>query len=277
MIAAAFFAATSASAHEDFAQSPRWYVGLSLGFHWPHTVDSTSTQAAPDGQPYDWQWRMEKNFAVMGRLGYRVTPHVRVEIESAYYHSKLLSVHAPGLGTAGGFSATRPGEPYGLCAEQSVLPDCIPVSAQRLNWTNLLTGFVDGIYDFFPGRRFNPFVGAGVGIAHVEWAGYTQKYPFSGVPGPITGDNPAAQQFWSAGSLFRPNQFALQVLGGFSYPLTHRMTLDLSYYYYFTPFEVRWNPVNSTPGLPVGAGLRPGDFRGRLHDDSVLLGVRYAF
>ena len=278
VIAAVLLTATSAAAQraENFATDRHFYAGMSFGFHWPHKVDSTSVLPAPDGEPYHWEWRTQANFAVMGRIGYRFSPHFRLECESAYYHSRLLSVHAPGQSDANGMSVSRPGEPYGLCAEQSVLPNCIPVSGQRLNWTHMWTGFLNAIYDMAPRSRFNPFIGAGVGMAHIEWAAYTQKYLFSGV-GTVTANNPAVQQFWSAGTLFRPNQFAIQFLGGFSYPLTHHVTLDLTYYYYFTPFKLTWNPVNSTPGLPVGAGLRPDDFNGRFHDDSIMVGFRYAF
>jgi OOP family OmpA-OmpF porin len=270
--------ATNAAAQSgrDFTDGPRWYGALGVGFHWPKTVDSQSTGLAPDGRPYDWQWKTQSSVAVVARLGYRFTPHVRAEIESGYYNSSLLSVHAPG-GTAGGVSLARPGEPYGLCSRTSVGPACIPAGGSPGSWTWMLAGMANVIYDVLPNQRLDPFIGAGVGIAHVEWAGDALTYRFSNVPGIISQTNPAVQTLKDAGTLDRPSQLAFQFLGGLSYRIAPRIHLDLTYYDYFTPNKLRWNPVNNTPGLAVGAGLRPGDFLGRFQDQSVIVGYRYAF
>lgn len=272
--AGVLFAAGSAAAQtdRDFADSPHWYVALGVGYHLPGTVDSHSTLPAPDGHPYDWRWQTANGGALVGSIGYRFTPHLRVELESGAYDSDLVSVHAPG-GNDGGLSASRPGEPFGLCAATSILPKCVRPSG----WTYMWTGFTNLIYDIMPERSVQPFLGMGVGLAHFEWAAHSRTDEFSGVPGPISISNPAVQTLKNAGTLFQPSQLAIQFLGGVSYRLARDFRLDFTYYHYLTPGNLRWNPVNSTPGLAVGAGLRPGDFLGKFQDDSVIVSLRYAF
>jgi len=271
VVLAALIAAseTEAQTAQEFADGPHWYAAFGLGYHVPGTVDSRSTLPAPDGSPYDWQWATKNGAAVTVALGYRFTQHVRLEIQSGYYNSALASVHAPGA-DAGGFSVTRPQEPYGLCAVGSALPAC----AAPHDWTYMWTGMTNLIYDVLPDWRIDPFIGAGLGFAHVA---HSNTNEFSGVPGVISPSNPAVQTFKNAGSLDALSQFSLQALAGLSYRMTSRLNLDLTYYHYFTGGQLRWNPENNTPGLPVGAGLRTGDFRGSFHDDSLIVSVRYAF
>ena len=279
--AVALLAAGGAAAQtdQDDDTGTPWYVALGYGHHWPGTVNSHSTLDAPDGQPYNWLWKTENGWALSGAIGYRFTAHLRAELETGFYYSRLVSVHAPGA-NVGGFAASRPGEPYGLCDASSVLPSCIPVGQQEGSLTWMWTGFLNGIYDILPYGRVDPFVGAGVGLAHVEWTGQADPphYLYSGVPGPISATNPAEQYFKGAGTLFlNPGQFAVQFLGGVSFQIMPRVHLDFTYYHYLTPGLLRWNPLNMTPGLPHGAGLQPGDFVGRFQDDSVIASVRYAF
>lgn len=276
--AAALLSAASASAQDGqaFTDEHPWYVALDAGYHWPRTVNSHSTGLAPDGRPYDWRWKTASSWAMLAKVGYRLTRHMRLEAETGYFNSSLLSVHAPG-GTNGGVSIERPGEPYGLCSPASVPPACIPAGATPNSLTWMWTGMANAIFDLAPGKRLDPFVGVGVGIAHVEWAGHALSYAFSNVPGTISASNPAIQTLKNAGTLDRVSQVAVQFLAGVSYPVRPRINLDMTYRQYLTPGSPRWNPENDTPGLPVGAGLRPGDFLGRFQDQSVTLGVRYAF
>jgi len=171
-------------------------------------------------------------------------------------------------------SIQRPGEPYGLCATGSVPPNCISPAHGHGNWTWTLTGMANVIVDLTPDRRLDPFVGVGAGFAHLQWP---NTYAFSNVTGPITPTNPAAQTLKDAGTLNRTSQLAVQLIGGVSYALSRKTRVDLTYRHYFTPGLLRWNPLNNTPGIPPGSGLQPGDFQGRLQDDSMTAGLRYAF
>jgi opacity protein-like surface antigen len=270
-------ATTGASAQVASSDGPnRWYASLGLGYNWPGNVNSHSTKNAADGKPIDWKWSLGDGAALNASIGYRFTRHFRTELQSGVYLSKLLSVHADGP-NIGGFAQNRPEEIWGLCALQSALPKCLPTARQPNNLSYLWSGFINAIYDILPGQQFDPFVGVGGGWQHVEWAGDWQTYVFSGVPGPITPTNPAVQRLKDAGTLIHPNQFAVQFLAGVSYPLAHRFNLDLTYYYNVTPGQPIWNPNNTTKGLPLGAGVRTGDFQGHLSDSSVMASIRYAF
>ena len=272
-LAAAMLLAASSAVAQDLDE-PRWYGAFDLGHHWPGQIDSHSTQDAPDGKPYDWQWNFRDDWAVNGRIGYRFTRHLRVEGEFGFQHTDVTSVHAPGA-DVGGVSASRPGEPWGLCANPPVGGKCSPASGSNTDITAVYTGMANVIYDVMPDRRIEPFFGAGVGITHIEML---TTYWFSSVPGAITPQNPAVQSMKLAGTLTRPGEFAMQGLAGLSYRVAPRLHLDMTYRYAFTPGDLRWNPVNNTPpGLPQGSGLRPGDFLGRFSDQSLTAGLRYAF
>jgi len=273
LVTAATLLAASSAAAQGFDE-PRWYGALDLGSHWPGAIDSHSTGDAPDGKPYDWQWKFRNDWTVDGRIGYRLTRHLRAEGEIGIQHTDVTSVHAPGA-DAGGDSAARPGEPWGLCANPPAGGKCDPASGRNKDITAAFTGMANLIYDVAPDRRIQPFFGGGVGMTHIEML---TTYWFSNVPGAITAQNPSVQTMKLAGSLTRPGEFAMQGLAGLSYRISRKAHFDVTYRYYFTPGELRWNPLNNTaPGLPQGSGLRPGDFLGRFSDQSVTAGLRYAF
>jgi OmpA-OmpF porin, OOP family len=277
VLAKSLAAATLLAASDAVAQGfdePRWYGAFDLGHHWPGQIDSRSTGDAPDGKPYDWRWKFRDDWAVDVRFGRRLTPHLRAEGEFGFQHTDVTSVHAPGA-EAGGVSASRPGEPFGLCAAPPAGGKCAPASGFNKDITAIFTGMANVIYDVSPERRIEPFFGAGVGFTHIEML---TTYWFSNVPGVITPTNPARQTLKLAGTLARPGEFAVQGLAGLSYRVAPRLHLDVTYRHFFTPGSLRWNPLNNTaPGLPQGSGLRPGDFLGHFDDQSLTAGLRYAF
>jgi opacity protein-like surface antigen len=256
--------ATAAVASDDL-DGARWYGALDFGLHWPGTIDSTSTQNAPDGRPYDWRWGFKRDWAIGARLGYRVSRHFRVEGEFRFEPTDITFAHAPAA-DVGGFSAARPGEPWGLCQSPPAGGVCAPLTGPNKYFTADYVGMANLIYDLAPQRRFDPFVGFGAGIAHLQMH---TTYWFSSSPGP--------QSLELAGTLTQPSEIALQGLGGLSYRVSSRVHLDLTYHYAFTPGQFMWNPLNTTVGLPAAEILRPGNFYGRFTDQSATLGVRYAF
>ena len=251
----------------------RWYGSFAIGYNWPQTVNSHSTRPAPDGLPYDWQWQSKSDWSMNGSIGYRLTRHVRAEFEIGYQNSALNSVHAPG-GSANGISILRPSEPYGLCATASVPPGCVSPGDAKNNWTWMFTSMANVIFDVLPDERIDPFVGVGAGFAHVQWP---SLFAFSNVPGPITATNPASQVLKGAGTFATKDPYGIEALAGLSFHATPRVRLDVTYRYYFTPGNLRWNPANTTPGLSSADGLQPGDFLGRFQDHSITAGLRYAF
>ncbi|HLY78494.1 MAG TPA: hypothetical protein VKQ70_03915 [Caulobacteraceae bacterium] len=248
------------------------YVALDLGYHWPLAIDATSFDPAPDGQPYQWRYKLNPDWNAFLRVGYRITPHLRVEFDGGLRESNINSIHSTSPMAATGLTQGRPGQPWGLCAKTNVPPPCAAVFGDpHLNWAYADNGMINAVYDFWPERRLTPFVGAGLGIYHLQ---FDAHYYFSGVPGPITPQNPATQTLQLGGSILRPTQFAFQGIGGFSYKLKRKLSFDVTTRYIDAPF-LRWNTVNDTPGVARPIGLHPGDFRGASQDVSVDVGLRY--
>jgi opacity protein-like surface antigen len=247
------------------------YVALDLGYHWPLTIDAHSLSPAPDGQPFEWRYKLNSDWAAFGRAGYRFSPHLRVEFDTGLRESNIHSIMSPG-GDLNGLSALRPQTPFQLCDLTNVPPPCAKIGRPHVNWAYADDGMVNVIYDVAPHQRLEPFVGFGAGIYHLQ---FDAHYFFSAVPGPIGPTNPAIQTVQLGGSILRPTQFAYQAIGGLSYRLKRRVSLDLTYRYISAPM-LRWNTLNDTPGLTQTEGLEPHDFRGDSQDMSVTLGLRYA-
>lgn len=98
-------------------------------------------------------------------------------------------------------------------------------------------GFLNGYYDFLQGTAWQPYVGAGVGIAQVKTSGGLLANH---------GDD---------------TRFAYQFKVGVSHPFNDRMTGDLSY---------RYLGVND---LQIGSG--PGEIRGTYDTSAITVGLRY--
>lgn len=283
-IAAAMLIPTCAMADDDQAAAPahEWphppggwlhpYVALDFGYNWPLAINATSFDPAPDGQPYKWRYQLNGDWNGFLRVGYRVTPHLRVEFDGGLRESNINSIHSTGAMGPNGLVQGRPGEPWGLCEKTIVPPPCTAVYGHpHTNWAYADNGMINAVYDFTPERRLTPFLGVGVGIYHLQ---FDSHFYFSGVPGPITAVNPATQTLQLGGSILRPTQFAFQGIGGFSYKLKRKLNLDFTYRYIDAPF-LRWNTLNDTPGVARPNGLQPGDFRGASQDVSVDVGLRY--
>ncbi len=270
--AAALMAAGTACAEPDDTPPPlRSYVALDAGYHAPMTIDAHSFGPAPDGLPFEWNYKLNPDWALFGRVGHRFTPHLRGEIEFGVREGNINSIVSPGLEGANGLSALRPQTPFQLCDHTTAPPPCAKIERPSLNWAEAYHGMVNAIYDFAPEKRLQPFVGAGVGFYHLQ---FDAHFFFSGVPGPIGPTNPATQELQLGGSVARGTQFAYQAIGGFSYRLRRRLNLDVTYRYIDAP-NLRWNTLNDTPGLTPSEGLQPHDFHGNTADMSVTAGLRY--
>jgi OOP family OmpA-OmpF porin len=270
LIAAALTPATTyADPDESVSLGP--YIALDLGYHWPLTIDAHSLSPAPDGLPFNWNYKLNSDWASFGRVGYRFAEHFRIELDAGLRESNINSIEAPG-GSVNGFSALRPQEPAQLCDHTNAPPPCSKIGQPHINWAYADDGMVNVLYDLWPTKRLQPFFGAGAGIYHLQ---FDAHFFFSGVPGAITATNPAVQQLQLGGSTDHFTQFAYQGIGGLSYRLKHRLWFDLTYRYIEAPF-LRWNTLNDTPGLTQTEGLQPHDFRGAAQDMSVTAGVRYS-
>src|SRR5579863_10077114 len=96
------------------------YVAIDLGYHQPLDIDATSFDPAPDGQPYRWRYKLNGDWDAFLRVGYRITPHLRVEFDGGLREGNINSIHSTLAMDPNGLTVGRPGQPWGLCAKTNV-------------------------------------------------------------------------------------------------------------------------------------------------------------
>src|SRR5262245_50210090 len=84
---AAMFAASAAAADE-----PGWYGAIDLGWHKSTNLKTNSATLASDNLPYHLHFKTNDSWAGFARVGYRVSPHLRLELEGGYRDSKINQV-----------------------------------------------------------------------------------------------------------------------------------------------------------------------------------------
>lgn len=224
-----------------------WYGAVDLGWHSQQSGDWVSERGNPFGERARWEFETEDDWAAFARFGARIAPKWRFEVEGGYRVGDIDEI----------FGRTGGAFPQGLCATGTTGLTCPSATGDMHNYS-LMANF---IYDFSPESRFNPFVGFGVGASLVD-------IDVEGTLATSGGVGPAVQNVRiDDGDL----TWAAQALAGFSYAVSERMNLDLTYRYF----------VGADHVLPVEyasvTGLDLGDFEGDYQDHSVTIGLRYAF
>ncbi|PXA91545.1 hypothetical protein DMC18_12935, partial [Caulobacter sp. D5] len=214
---AAVFAASGASAQET-----GWYGAVDLGYHWPSPTNSESDGNAPDGAHYHWTWKSESDWTGFVRLGYQFTPNWRAELEGGYRPGDLESVRG---------NPVRQ-QPIGLCTpgvtRTTAAPKCGSPEGSIESWSLMF----NVLYDFAPDAKFNPFLGAGLGVNRLDVQALGQ---FSGVPGAYTTANPSIQNLTVDDDDIA---IAWQGIAGMSWKATDKLKLDVTSYNNFYEFGV---------------------------------------
>jgi opacity protein-like surface antigen len=244
--------AASLAASAAAAQTPEgWYGALDLGWHRTNGLKADASGQSTDGRGYNWNFDTEDDFVGFARLGYRLNPSWRVELEGGYRGGELETVRG------GGPAA-------GLCAPNVVRtaanPTCRSPEGSIESWTLMM----NVLFDLLPPEsRFRPFVGVGAGFNRVNADVFGQ---FATVPAPTGPNNPPFQNL-----VIDDESVALAVQGilGVAYQATERLTVDLTYRY-LTGRDVEFAGRGT-------ANLQPGTFSGPYEDQSLTLGLRYAF
>ena len=210
VLAAAMLTAGAASAQTTIGtEGPTrgWYVGM--GFGWNNI----------GGRPIlingtRVQAKFKDGFAVAGAGGYKWSESVRTELEISYRENKVKNFNTsstPWTGTQRDTSAMG-----------------------------------NVVFDIPTGGRWTPYVGAGIGIAWMNWD------QFKGL-GPTVYDGTSSK-------------FAWQGIAGISVNVAPRLQLALDY---------RYKGSNHHAYLGSAAGTRITNYDARQH--TVMLGFRYAF
>jgi len=248
-VAAALVASSAA------AQVNGLYGAPDLGYHQPEGIEATSSNDAPDGRPYSWTFDSEDDYAGFARVGYRISPQFRVELEGGYRASDVESVR----GEARGASVAQ-----GLCTlnvpRTGANAQCGSPSGTIEAQTLMLNGVFDFGFAFL--QRFVPFIGVGVNRVSVDVIGQVSNV------GAASATNPAVQNLTIDDE---DVTLAYQGLAGLTFNATERLALDLTYRY-LSGSDITVASLGSAPG-----GVQPGAFSGAYEEQSLTLGVRYAF
>jgi opacity protein-like surface antigen len=243
---AAVFAASGASAQTG------WYSAADIGYHWPEGIKADSSVPSANGNPYVWRFNQQDDWTGFIRLGYQVSDHWRVELEGGYLPGNVDSVR-------GGTNQAV----FGLCSENvlrtAAAPNCGSTTGKIEPWSVM----TNVIYDILPDSMITPFIGAGLGVQHIELSTDGQ---FSNVTGIVTaqsGANPAIQNLDVTAS---STVFAYQLIGGASWKATDHLKIDATY---------RFEGGSSGKYQSLGTNaLEPGVFQGRYRDSSATIGLR---
>jgi outer membrane protein OmpA-like peptidoglycan-associated protein len=253
---AAAFAATGASAQVTSG----FYGALDLGYHRPEGIETESTLIAPDQRRYDWTFDSEEDFAGFARIGYRLSPQLRVELEGGYRGGDVASVRGAPRGA---------NYPVGLCTPGVIRTAAASNCGDPSGSIEAYTLLANAIYDlnFLEFQRIVPFVGLGVGVTrlNVDVLGQFSNVVPSVVVGAVS---PAIQNLTIDDE---DMSLAYQGLAGLTFNATERLAIDLTYRY-LSGSDLRFESRGSVP-----TGLQPGIFSGKYEDQSVTIGLRYAF
>jgi len=177
-----------------------WYGAFDLGYHWADNMDMRSEGLASDGAPYNFEFEVEDDFVGFARLGYRINPNWRVELEGGARAGSVGDVYG---------DPTRP-TPNALC-EIGSFPPCTPPQGSIKSYTVM----ANVIYDFMPDSSFNPFIGVGVGVNRVDVS--------------VGGQGNQVLPVSRLGIDQDDTSFAWQALAGFSFVATDRLNIDATY------------------------------------------------
>jgi outer membrane protein OmpA-like peptidoglycan-associated protein len=259
LMAGAALAAVFAAATGAHAQAPinGWYGGIDGGWHQLDArggISTTSSNNAPDGSPYGYRFKEKTggDWTALARVGYRFNQNWRVEIEGGYRHGDLGQT----LG-----SANR-AQPFAICAAGAV-GNCGKPDGQMDNYTVMANVIydIDFPFGFMRNLPVHPFIGGGVGAARLNIREFGK---FSG--GIPAGDG--GNQYLTVSD--SDTAFAYQGLAGVTWQATPRLNVDLTYRALYTD-DLRFGSTSTD------ATIAPGTFRGKYNDQSVTIGVRYAF
>jgi OmpA-OmpF porin, OOP family len=215
-----------------------WYGAISAGYHFPDRIEATARNTG-----LVWIWNSGNGWDGFARLGARIAPDWRVEVEGGYRGGDIKSVIAETIE----FPSV---DPSGNIVH-------MPLTDLR-GGIHAKTLMVNAFYDADLDAPVHPFVGAGVGVlrADVDAGGTVTACVEVCFLETLTSGHGSTN-------------FAWQAIAGASWPLGERVDLEASYRYLRSE-GIEWDSMVD-PDISA-----PGRFRGDYSDSSVSVGVRFA-
>ena len=196
---AAVFAASGAC-----AQDSGWYGAADIGAHYMEPLNFVVSDPGLTPPVEHWTARVQEyDWTAFARLGYRVSPNVRVELEGGYRPGNLNSVvdRTDSLAICAPGSTTTCGRPNGSVDSWTVMGNVL--------------------FDLLPHSAFTPFIGGGIGANRVN--GTLSGDELAGAVALTARGDPAF-----AGSIVK---FAYQGIAGLSWRASEHVNVDLTYRY----------------------------------------------
>ncbi|HEX4181520.1 MAG TPA: outer membrane beta-barrel protein [Caulobacteraceae bacterium] len=261
----ALFAASGACAQgwDSWMPSGSWYVGGEGGYHFPNDFRAHTDQLATDGHPYHWNFNSrDDDWMAVGKIGYHFDSGWRVEAEYAFRNGQINSVEGDG-GRA---------QPTGLCAQGRLRSPASPACGSANGNLNVQSEMLNIIYEvpWHPsmwGFAVVPFIGGGAGAAqlqtHVDGQLSAVPAGFAPIENAHFDDDKTA--------------FAYQGLAGFSWKYGPHWSVDLTGRYFAATRGLAPARTFDASGGGSAAVVPLGTFKGEYQDQSVTIGLRYAF
>jgi OOP family OmpA-OmpF porin len=222
-----------------------WYVGGDLGLNFRQDTSTRSQYPELGSMPAELRFHTNKEGVALARVGYRVAPHFRLELEGGWRTSRMKSI--VDYQTYG----RPPGSITNVCGPPAVnANDCGQPGGRIGAWTVMTNAYLD--LDPLFGLR--PFFGVGAGVARVS----TQA------SGALIGESPQGSVSID-GADWRA---AYQAIGGVSYRINRRLDADLSYRFLYSG----GHEANATTTGDIPLGRIDGPYE----DHAVTLGLRYS-
>ncbi len=249
-VLAAGLAAADASA--DPAPSG-WYGAIDLGANLRQDGASPSALSELGARPAAPRFHTNADFAGLARVGYKVTPRLRVELEGGWRTTRMLNIvdEFP-------YATIRPpGSIYSICSAAPIPAGSPATCGAPAGGVDAATVMGNAYVDLWSWRRIHPFAGVGVGVAHVR---LRTQGRFWGPSAPLPAPNAIAidDADW---------RIAYQAIGGFSLRIDDRWSADLAYRLLYSGPH-RWNTTTSS-------NIQLGALTGRYEDHTLSLGFRY--
>lgn len=220
-----------------------WYIRGDAGYLFESKSDGNYSVFGDHGARYHYdEFKMKGSYTVGAGVGYRVSNHFRADLSLDYYDLDI--------------------EGRSACPSY-VGPGCYYNDSSSANvWTAMANAYVDvGQYG-----RINPYLGAGLGFAHVGYGKMTNEIcnPTCGVPGNFVGHH-KGESSW---------RFASSLMAGASVDISKQLKLDVGYRYtrVFKGDAFGYDEFDTAFGA---SGVQGRDNGFNLH--AVRAGLRYEF
>src|SRR5262249_9131199 len=69
-----------------------WYGAVDIGAHFIQRLNTTSSVVEDSNGPYKFKFSQETNWAGFARIGYKVSPNLRIELEGGYRPGSIRSI-----------------------------------------------------------------------------------------------------------------------------------------------------------------------------------------